>query len=133
MSEATINNEQLIIDNWSLIPDMSSYLYLHGFASGTDSIKAKYLQSCFEQVQIPLGIPDLNQGDFANLTLSRQLRQVAAEFANLSSPITLIGSSLGGLTAAWLGEKYWQVTRLVLLLTNALPEIWQEIKKFCQI
>lgn len=78
-------------------------------------MKAQYLRDRFEQRQIPLTIPDLNQGDFFNLTLTRQLQQVATEFANHPTPITLIGSSLGGLAAAWLGETYPQVQRLVLL------------------
>ncbi|ACK64241.1 protein of unknown function UPF0227 [Rippkaea orientalis PCC 8801] len=93
----------------------SIYIYLHGFASSPYSVKAQYLRDRFAQSQIPLILPDLNQGDFSNLTLTRQLQQVAAQFRETETPITLIGSSLGGLTAAWLGEKYPQVERLVLL------------------
>jgi uncharacterized protein len=93
---------------------MTNYLYLHGFASGPHSNKAQYLGDRFSQLQIPLQIPDLNQGDFSHLTLTRQL-QLAALFCTSKNSISIIGSSLGGLTAALLAEKYLQVERLVLL------------------
>ncbi|MBN3925822.1 YqiA/YcfP family alpha/beta fold hydrolase, partial [Nostoc sp. NMS4] len=77
-------------------------------------------------------IPDLNAGDFSQLTITRQLTQVAAEFSNHSTPVTLIGSSLGGLTAAHLGQQNLQVQRLVLLapafgfLSHWLPKLGDE-------
>ncbi|MGG6295357.1 YqiA/YcfP family alpha/beta fold hydrolase [Leptolyngbya sp. AN02str] len=91
-----------------------SFIYLHGFASSPKSAKAVYLGDRFQLLQQPLLIPDLNQGDFSHLTLSRQMQQVAELFSPLE-PVTLIGSSLGGLTAAWLGDRHAQVQRLVLL------------------
>ena len=47
--------------------------------------------------------------------MTRQISQVAAEFPPDAVPVTLIGSSLGGLTAAWLGEQQYNAQRLVLL------------------
>ena len=91
------------------------YIYLHGFASSPQSYKAQYLKRCFATVGINLEILDLNQGDFSNLTLTRQIQQTVAAFNNVDTPITLIGSSFGGLTATWVGEKYPQVKRLILL------------------
>lgn len=90
------------------------FIYLHGFASGPKSVKVQYLRDRFAEIQIDLKVPDLNQGDFSHLTITRQLRQVEAEFP-LDAAVTLIGSSLGGLTAAWLGERHLQVQRLILL------------------
>ncbi len=89
------------------------YIYLHGFASSPDSAKARFIRDRFLEKQISLSVPDLNQNNFSELTLTRQIRQVSQEFNDV--PVTLIGSSLGGLTAAWLGEKYPQIERLVLL------------------
>jgi hypothetical protein len=89
------------------------YIYLHGFASSPDSAKARFIRDRFLEKQIFLSVPDLNQNNFSELTLTRQIRQVSQEFNDV--PVTLIGSSLGGLTAAWLGEKYPQIERLVLL------------------
>lgn len=92
-----------------------NYLYLHGFASSNASAKAQYLRKLFSECQIPLAIPDLNQGDFFHLTLSRQLQQAASLLPAAPTPVTVIGSSFGGLAAAWLGERHQQVQRLVLL------------------
>ncbi|MHC5725026.1 MAG: YqiA/YcfP family alpha/beta fold hydrolase [Nostoc sp.] len=108
------------------------YIYLHGFASSPKSAKARDLSDRFAQIQTKLKIPDLNAGDFSQLTITRQLTQVAAEFNNDSTPVTLIGSSLGGLTAAHLGQQNLQVQRLVLLapafgfLSHWLPKLGDE-------
>lgn len=95
-------------------PIIMLYVYLHGFASSPQSRKAQYLSDRFQSCQVPLVIPDLNQDDFFNLSLSRQLRQVA-ELLPPAEPVTVIGSSFGGLTAAWLAEQHPQIERLVLL------------------
>jgi hypothetical protein len=93
--------------------NFTTLFYLHGFASSPHSTKAQYLYSQFAKQKIFMQIPDLNEDDFPNLTLTRQIQQVSAFFP--PDTVTIIGSSLGGLTAAWLGEKYPQVQRLVLL------------------
>ena len=108
------------------------FIYLHGFASSPQSIKVQYLRDRFAECQIDIKVPDLNQGDFSHLTMTRQLHQVWCEFRLDAVPVTLIGSSLGGLTAAWLGEKHLQVQRLVLLapafqfLYHWLPQLGEE-------
>ena len=94
---------------------VTHYIYLHGFASSPRSTKATDLRGRFANLNIPLTVPDLNQGNFTHLTLSRQVQQVEALFPPAPESVTLIGSSFGGLTAAWLGEKHAQVDRLVLL------------------
>ncbi|MBF2009701.1 MAG: alpha/beta hydrolase [Chlorogloeopsis fritschii C42_A2020_084] len=110
----------------------SEYIYLHGFASSPNSAKAQYISDRFRECNIKLQIPDLNCGDFSHLTITRQINQVAAEFPPNSAPVTLIGSSLGGLTAAHLGQKYSQVEKLVLLapafgfLSHWLPTLGDE-------
>ena len=91
------------------------FIYLHGFASSPKSVKSEYLRDRFATIQIDLKVPDLNQGDFSHLTMTRQLRQVEAEFPPDALPVTLVGSSFGGLTAARLGERQLQVQRLILL------------------
>ncbi len=94
---------------------MTSYLYLHGFASSPKSTKAAYLQQAFQSRGISLQVLDLNQGDFTHLTLTRQLQQIQAALASQTEPVILIGSSFGGLTAAWAAEQMPQIERLVLL------------------
>ena len=118
------------------------YIYLHGFASSPNSTKARYISDRFAEHQIPLSIPDLNYGDFSHLTISRQIQQVAPV---LTIPTTIIGSSLGGLTAAHLGQRYTLVEKLILLapafgfLSHWLPTLgegitqnWQE-NKYIQV
>ena len=108
------------------------YIYLHGFASSPNSYKAQEIKSRFAELHISIKIPDLNFGDFSHLTITRQLQQVAAEFPENNAPVTLIGSSLGGLTSAHLAEQYPQVQRLVLLapafefLLHWLPKLGEE-------
>ena len=91
---------------------MESYIYLHGFASGPQSYKGQWLRTRFQSQDIDLQLLDLNQGNFAHLTLTRQIKQVTN---HLKGPTTLIGSSLGGLTAVWVAQQSSNVTRLVLL------------------
>jgi uncharacterized protein len=106
------------------------YIYLHGFASGPASTKARALSQRFQAIGLPLTVPDLNQPDFYHLTLTRQIQQVTALLPE-QAPVTLIGSSFGGLTAAWLAERCPQVERVVLLapafqfLNHWLPRLGQ--------
>lgn len=108
------------------------YIYLHGFASSPNSNKAKYILERFVKNKIKIEIPDLNCDDFYHLTITRQLHQVALLIQDNESA-TIIGSSLGGLTAAHLGEKFPQVKRLILLapafgfLSHWLPTLGREV------
>ena len=104
------------------------YIYLHGFASGTGSTKARYIRQQFANIGIELQVPDLNQDDFTHLTVSRQIAQVVDLFPK-DSPVTLIGSSLGGWVSTIIAQDYPQVEKLVLLapafdfLNHWLPKI----------
>ncbi len=122
------------------------YIYLHGFASSPNSTKARYIGQQFAENKINLIVPDLNNPDFNNpdlhnpdlhnnfshLTITRQIKQIAAYIDSGDAPVTLIGSSLGGLTATHLAEKYPIVQRLVLLapafgfLSHWLPQLGEE-------
>jgi len=111
------------------------YIYLHGFASGPKSAKAKAISDRFAKIHTQLKIPDLNADNFSQLTITRQINQVAAEFLDNSAPVTLIGSSLGGLISAHLGQQYQQVQRLIVLapafgfLSHWLPKLGDEAVK----
>lgn len=87
-------------------------IYLHGFASSPQSSKAQYFAE-----RIPdLIIPDLNQNDFGHLTISRQIKQIQPL---LTEPSYVIGSSLGGLTAAILAEQFPEIIKKIVLLAPA--------------
>jgi len=106
-----------------------NFIYLHGFGSRPESTKAVYLVNKLATLGISLEVPDLNQGDFSHLTITRQINQVAKLFPPAEMPVTLIGSSLGGLTAAWLAQQHSQVQSLILLapafgfLSHWLPKL----------
>lgn len=91
------------------------YIYLHGFASSPDSAKGRYFRERFRECGLELHAPDLNEGGFSTLTLSRQLQQVERLSEGLAGELTIIGSSLGGYTAALFANRVRRVVRLVLL------------------
>lgn len=74
-------------------------LYLHGFASGPSSHKAQVVGAAMAADGVVVRVPDLNEGGFSELTVSRGL--VQAERL-LFERTLLVGSSLGGYMAALL-------------------------------
>ncbi|RAM53384.1 MAG: esterase [Hapalosiphonaceae cyanobacterium JJU2] len=131
---------------------VNQFIYLHGFASSPHSAKARYIRDRFAESKINLNVPDLNFGNFSHLTITRQIHQVASIILTDSeqdiepslsqaAPVILIGSSLGGLTAAHIAQQYPQVQRLVLLapafgflyhwltqLGDTQVQLWQQQK-----
>ena len=95
------------------LKDTAALVYLKGFGSIPQSTKARFLRDQFEALQLQLILPDLNQPDFYHLTLTRQIEQVRA-LLPIDVPVILIGSSFGGLTAAWIAEQCEQVERSIL-------------------
>ncbi|HIK37600.1 MAG: alpha/beta fold hydrolase [Geminocystis sp.] len=92
------------------------HLYLHGFLSGANSAKAGYFRKKYEELGIDLEIADLNLPDFFSLTLTRQIQQVSEIVLSSSQDCVIIGSSFGGLTASWVGERHpGRIKALVLL------------------
>ena len=49
------------------------FIYLHGFASGPLSGKAQFFRRRLAERGVNVEIPTLDQGDFENLTITRQL------------------------------------------------------------
>lgn len=88
-------------------------VYLHGFASGPSSTKARYFAGRLRKAGVQVTIPDLAEGDFEHLTITRQLEVVDREVAG--RPVVLIGSSMGGYLAALYAASHPEVDRLVLL------------------
>ena len=52
---------------------MTEFIYLHGFASGPSSKKASAFKNKFQEVGVSLNIPDLEGGNFENMTLTSQI------------------------------------------------------------
>jgi len=94
-------------------PARPRILYLHGFASGPSSGKARFFAGQFRGRGVGLEIPDLAAGDFQHLTISSQLRVI--DTLARGEPVSLIGSSMGGYLAAIYAACHPEVRRVVLL------------------
>jgi pimeloyl-ACP methyl ester carboxylesterase len=92
---------------------MNRIVYLHGFASGPSSNKARFFRRRLEAEGFSVAIPDLSQGKFEGLTLSGQLDVIAR--ADEAANVALIGSSMGGYLAALYAARHADVERVVLL------------------
>jgi uncharacterized protein len=91
-------------------------LYLHGFASGATSTKARWLAERLAPFGIELHCPDFNLPDFSTLTVTRMISEVERWMAvDPEGPVALIGSSLGALVAYHAAAKSPRVDRLILL------------------
>src|ERR671939_518068 len=90
------------------------YVWLHGFASGPESTKGRFIRDRLAERDRRLEIPDLNRPAFRDLTITRSLEQVDALLSGERA--VLFGSSLGGYTAAlWSALRPGRATSLVLL------------------
>lgn len=89
------------------------YIYLHGFASGNNALKASFFKTQMKKLGIDLIIPDLNEDDFANLTMTRQINSIK-KIINPQESVVLLGSSMGGLLALLLAEELDNIVKLIL-------------------
>lgn len=87
-------------------------LYLHGFASGPNSTKGVAFENHFAARGIAIERMNLRVPSFEHLRLSAMIDTVRAALADES---IVIGSSLGGLTAARVAERDPRVRALILL------------------
>ncbi len=92
---------------------MARIVYLHGFASGPGSKKARFFRERFAELGIGLEVPDLAEGNFAGLTVSGQLRVVERTCGG--EPVNVMGSSMGGYLAALYAARHPEVDKLVLM------------------
>jgi pimeloyl-ACP methyl ester carboxylesterase len=92
---------------------MIPIVYLHGFASGPASSKARYFREHLERGGADVRVPDLAAGDFEHLTLTGQLDVIAQTVGG--GEVALIGSSMGGYLAGLYAARHPEVRRLVLL------------------
>lgn len=91
------------------------FIYLHGFASSPRSTKAVFFRERLTRLGHGVVVPDLEEGDFQGLTITRQLGVVRREIARLDGDLTLIGSSMGGYLAVLAAIEEPRVRRLVLM------------------
>ena len=95
-------------------------VWLHGFASSPASSKARFVHDHLAAHGLQLQIPDLNQPDFASLTVGRMLAEVDALAAGSpTQTLLLAGSSLGGYTAALWASLHPEACASLVLLAPA--------------
>jgi pimeloyl-ACP methyl ester carboxylesterase len=92
-------------------------LYLHGFASGPSSLKARVLSGRFRRIGVGMEVPDLTPGEdgFERSSPATMLAVARAALARGRPPHAIIGSSLGGYLAALLASQDPSVERLFLM------------------
>lgn len=100
-------------------------VYLHGFASSPQSGKAQFFRERFADRGIAVEIPQLDEGNFAGLTITGQLGVIERTVAD--RPAILMGSSLGGYLAALFASRSMAVEKLILMAPAfAFPRRWRE-------
>lgn len=99
--------------------------YLHGFASGPGSTKARFFRERLAALGVPLAVPDLAP-DFTHMTIDSMLAIVEPLVA--SGPAVLMGSSLGGYLAALVASRRPERVRALVLFAPAFGFIarWEE-------
>jgi uncharacterized protein len=111
-------------------PASLKVLYLHGFASGPSSTKAKYFVERLNEIGVDVLVPDLNQPSFAQLTLTSQL-EVASYYLRTigqNDKLVIVGSSMGGLLATLMAQTEIAMYALVLLAPGfGLPRRWTQM------
>ena len=94
---------------------MTKFLYLHGFASGPDSKKGVAIAAHLATRGIAVERLNLRVPSFEHLRLSAMIETARAAIGGPEDRAVVLGSSLGGLTAARLAERDARVVALVLL------------------
>ena len=110
-------------------------LYLHGFASGPRLAKGLAFDDHFAARGVPLTRLDLRRPSLEHLRLSAILDEIAGAIGGPRDRAVLIGSSLGGLSAARVAERDARVGALILLApafqmiarwpARLGPEVWR--------
>jgi pimeloyl-ACP methyl ester carboxylesterase len=114
---------------------MTRCLYLHGFASGPGSTKGRAFAEDFGRRGVDVELLDLRLPSLEHLRPSAMIARVLASIADKDGDgrrddddgVVLIGSSLGGLTAARVAVRSPAVKAVVLMAPAfRLVERWRE-------
>jgi uncharacterized protein len=94
-------------------------LFLHGFLSSSNSVKARFFKKKFEKApDIKFHAFEFNPtpADFKYMTITGMINKVRQFLIQLKSPdIRIIGSSLGSLTGIHYAHRFGGVKKLLLL------------------
>jgi len=103
-----------------------SFIYLHGFASGPQSTKARYFNEKLTACGITPAIPDMNTPSFTDMTLTSQIDHVGEKL--IKDDCVMIGSSMGGLVATLTATRFSAVKALILLAPGfGIEKRWNDL------
>jgi pimeloyl-ACP methyl ester carboxylesterase len=104
---------------------MMRLAYLHGFASGPGSTKARFFRTRFAERGTTLDVPDLAP-DFTHMTITSMLAIVDALLD--AGPTMLLGSSLGGYLATVAAARRPDRVPALVLMAPAFRFVarWEE-------
>lgn len=106
---------------------MVRFLYCHGFASGPQSTKGVAFDKHFAAKGVAVDRLNLRVPSFEHLRLSAMIETTRAAIGGPEERAVIVGSSLGGLTAARTAERDPRVVALMLLAPAfQLAARWQE-------
>jgi len=95
---------------------MTEFVYLHGFASGPSSKKASAFKNKFKEIGVSLNTPDLEGGNFENMTLTSQVNIVLDLLDQFQcKKVCLIGSSMGGYLATLVAQRRAEIKATYLM------------------
>jgi len=95
---------------------MTKFIYLHGFASSPSSKKATAFKEKFKEIGISLEVPDLNGGDFKNMTLTRQMNILSKSLnQSQNERACIIGSSMGAYLAILAAQNSTNIQAVYLM------------------
>ena len=114
---------------------MTEFVYLHGFASGPSSKKASAFKNKFKEIGVSLNTPDLEGGNFENMTLTSQIKIVLDLLDQIQSEkVCLIGSSMGGYLAILVAQQRVKIRATYLIAPgfNFLERWMRSLKLDCE-
>lgn len=107
---------------------MPDIVYLHGFASSSDSEKGRFFHNQFGMIGTTVHQPELVTGPFHKTTMTAQLG-VVDRVIRAHRPSMVIGSSLGGYLAALYGARHPDLAPVVVMLAPAFDFVRQWTRK----
>ncbi len=96
-------------------------VYLHGFSSAASSNKANKLKQALEPIPFFIADYPSHQPHVAIQTIESYINRLRAQYQ--PTCVMLIGSSLGGYYAQYLGTKLAEVRKVVLINPALQPQI----------
>jgi uncharacterized protein len=102
-------------------------MYLHGFASGPSSTKARFFSLRLRQMGLTVHVPDLNGESFADPTITNQLQIIEGTIKRAGSDFLVIGSSMEGLLSVLAANRFPCIRALILMAPAfGMTTRWQD-------